>query len=88
MEYADLEIGGQYYCWTNGECKTDDDGECSCSGSGWEQVELVGFVPVETLGGARIPGDVFCAVKKLSLGQSRGPMMLVCVSQMSETVGR
>jgi len=88
MEYADLEVGRQYYCWTEGECDTDDNGECSCTGAGWEQVKLVGFVPVlAALGSEPLPDAVFCAVKRLSLGGPRGSMLLVCASRMSKTLG-
>lgn len=91
MEYADLEVGGQYYCWTDGEAVEDEDTDCGCSfsGGGWLEVTLVGFVPVlAALDGEPLPDAVFCAVKRLSMGVPRGPMLLVCVSQMSKTVGR
>ena len=77
MKYEDLEIGKAYRWWSVG-CDCDTNG-------GWKKAQLFGFVPIlptcacTTYSNAL---EIFCAVKRLSLGEPRGPMFLVSSSEL------
>lgn len=88
MKYEDLEVGGTYRRWSAEGCDCDN---CDEPEGGWEEVQLFGFVPIlPTCACVTHPNapEIFCAVKRLSLGEPRGPMLLVGSSELKEVGDR